>query len=347
MPVSLVKKVSNFSLRQTLFFALIFITLILLGAFGYVVIEKWHFFDALYMTVITLTTVGFSEIHALSPVGRVYTIFLILIGVGAMMTFITSFADLVVKRQVKWFLNKNTMKKDIDALSDHVIICGHSRLAATAIDELQTKGLPVVVVDCDTEKINDAKEEDLMFIHGDASKDETLQRAGVERASKIVCLMPKDSDNLYAVLAIRELNPNIFIIARAEDETGMKRMLQAGANKIISPYVVGSQKIADGLMRPHVTEFLDIATYSQIEDLVIEQILIPDNANIVGKQLSDTAITKDLNINVAAVIPQNSEMVYNPQPEYEISANDTLICFAKRQSLNELEKIIRIKDNKD
>lgn len=311
-----------------------------LGTIGYTVIEEWSVFDSLYMTVITLSTVGYSEVHILSTAGRMLTIVLIFMGVGVAMALLTTLAKTIVSQQVHWIFERKGMKTKIANLNNHIIICGYSRLSKIALNELSSKKIPVVIVEQDEEKVSEAEQAGLLYIHGDATKDEVLIEAGVEKASKVVSILPKDSDNLYVVLTVKELNPEIHIISRAEDLVGEKRLLKAGASKIISPYRAGGQKIADGLLRPYVTEFLDLATSTSSGDLFIEEILIPENSPLISKTISNSEIREKTNIIIAAIISKGGDMKYNPTASTEFSANDTLICMGYKQGFEDLGKIV-------
>ena len=314
---------------------------IIIGTLGYSIIEKWSLFDSFYMTVITLSTVGFSETHELSFHGRIFTIILIFIGVGVAMALLTTLARAIIERQVNWLFKGNYMEKEIQALKSHIIICGYSRLSHLAIAELSEKNEKVVIIENLPNKVEEAKSAGLLVVQGDATKDDILIQAGIKEASQLVSLLPKDSDNLYVALTVKELNPDVNLIVRGEDDPGIKRLIRAGANKIISPYIAGGQKIADGLLRPYVTEFLDLVLPSNAGDLAIEEILVPSNSSIINKSLIESKIREKSNIIVAAIINPDGKMEYNPSGTAIIQENDTLICLGSKDNFKKMGELIQ------
>ncbi|MCB0321506.1 MAG: potassium channel family protein, partial [Bdellovibrionales bacterium] len=268
--------------------ALIVLNLTILGSIGYMVIEGWSFFDSLYMTVITLSTVGYSETHELSTSGRLFTIVLILVGVALAGVILTKIFNHLFDQQFNIIRRRKRMLDRIGKLDNHVVFCGFGRLAQVAIRELHEHGLPLVVIDQNEMKVQEAEEMGVYAILGDATQDEVLRQAGISKAQQIVSLLPKDADNLYVILAAREINRNIYSITRAEYSTGEKRLLRAGADKVVSPYTVSGHRIADGLLRPHVMNFLDLASSGSNSDLVIEEIRIPAGSPLHGVALRDS-----------------------------------------------------------
>lgn len=264
--------------------------LILFGTLGYILIEEWNLFDSLYMTIMTMTTVGYGEVHPLSFYGRIFTIILMLLGVGLAMLVLTTTARVLLERQLYWISEGRAMQKAIDSLTGHTIFCGYSRLSRIAIQQVSDADMPLVIIDNNEDRVKSAEAAGYLAIFGDAIDEEVLIKAGIKSASRLVTLLPKDAENLYIVLSCKELNSSAYIISRAEEEVGEKRMLRAGVNRLISPYRVGGQKIADGVLRPHVTEFLDVAAAGGQSDLVIEEILIPIDSPLSGQTLVESGL---------------------------------------------------------
>jgi len=316
------------------------VTVLAFGTYGYHLLEGWSLFDSLYMTTITLSTVGFMEVHPMSQAGRAFTIGLIFVGVGVAMGLLTLAARIVIEHQITWIFERGNMQQHIDKLREHTIFCGYGRLSRFAIEKLVEGNMPIVVIDKNEEKINDAIADGHLAIHGDAAMDEVLLQAGVDRANRLVSLLATDSDNLYVILTSKELNPSLFILSRSEDELGERRLKRAGADRIISPYRVGGSKIAEGLMRPHVTEFLDIAASSGAGELEIEEILIPNDSPVQGMTLKGSNIRQKTNIIVAAIIPPSGKMVFNPSGETLIESGSTLIGMGLRSDFRELERLL-------
>lgn len=315
-------------------------TVLSLGTVGYMFIEGWSGFDALYMTVITLSTVGFEEIHPLSTGGRIFTILLIGIGVGLVMLVLTTLASKILARQLTWVFQRRRMEEQINKLQEHTIVCGFGRLSRVACEELQRAELKLVIVERDPQRCEEAEKEGLLVVKGDATLDEVLHQAGITRAKSIISLLPSDSDNLYVVLSSREINPRVFITTRAESEVGERRLKQAGASRITSPYLVGGQKIAGAVLRPHVTDFLDLASSSRKGDLQIEEICIPPGSQLVGKRLSETSLRTETNVIIAAIISHTGETIFNPSGNAVIHENSTLIGLGAKHDFAKLENMV-------
>jgi voltage-gated potassium channel len=317
-----------------------FFCVLLLGVLGFSYIEGWNLFDSLYMTVITLTTVGFQEVHPLSNSGRAFAIILIFFGFGLVTVFFSSLTQFFMSRQILWALKGRNMQDFIDKLENHTIICGYGRLAKIAALEVRKNGVDVVIIDSDEIIAEEAKEDGFLVVVGDATLDEILIEAGIKRAKRLVSLLPKGSDNLYVVLTSRELCPNLFILSRAEDEAFEKRLMRAGVTRLISPYRVGGQKIADGLIRPYVTNFLDLAASSNKANLQIEEIKIPERSPLIGRSLGEANFRQVSNIIVAAIIPRMGEMVFNPSAQALIDGGSTFIVLGEKEELHKFEKIL-------
>lgn len=311
------------------------------GVTGYVVIEGWPLLDALYMTVTTLTTVGYMEVHPLSPAGRLFTVALIVTGVGAMLFVLNTIAKHLIEHQFSRIFRGGTMQEAIDRLSQHTIFCGYSRLSQMAIDQMKETGQPFVVIERDPLKVAAASQAGIACMTGDATDEDVLRAAGVQRAKQVVTLLPKDSDNLYVILTCREVNPALYILSRADDELGEKRIRRAGADTIIFPYRIGGYRIADCLLRPHVTKFVDVASLERGKSgLLIEEILIPEGAPVQGLTLRASQIRQVTNVIVAAIIGKDGELLPGPTGDTIIEAGSVLIGIGNRASLRELEKML-------
>lgn len=315
------------------------VSVVLLGTFGFHYIESWSFFDSLYMTIITLSTVGFSEVHPLSDNGKIFAIILIGLGVGVFSVVFTTFVRKTFEMQLRRVLRRKGMHEQIDLLNDHLIFCGFGRLSRIVLPEVQDEKFRVVIVDENEEHAEEARQAGHLVVCGDATREDALIRAGVERAKSLISLLPSDADNLYVVLSARELNPDLFILSRAEEGVSEKRLKSAGADRVIAPYRIGAQKLADGLRRPYVTDFLDIAASGSHEDLVIEEIRIPKESPLIGQNLKDSGIL-DLEVMVAAIIPEGGKMSFNPAALSVLEADATLIGLGEKKNLRALERIV-------
>jgi voltage-gated potassium channel len=318
----------------------VMIVLILFGTFGYTSIEGWSFFDSLYMTVITLASIGYQEVHPLSQEGRIFTILLIFVGFGFVTVFFSAVTQVILRVQL-WRISESKRRLDtIKRLRNHTIICGFGRLSQIAALELLRNKIELVIIEHSPERAEDARSQGFLVVEGDATLDETLLLAGIKHANRLVSLLSKGSDNLYVVLTSKELCPNLFIMSRAEDETFEKRLKRAGVTRLISPYRVGGQKIADGLIRPYVTNFLDLAASNNTANLQIEEVKIPDDSPLSGFTLGKANIRRFSNIIVAAIIPVEGPMVFNPSANATIDPGSTFIVLGEKDELRKFENIL-------
>jgi voltage-gated potassium channel len=316
------------------------ISVVLVGSLGYVYFEGWTFFDSLYMTVITLASVGYMEVHPLTETGRAFTIFLIVLGFGLFTVLYTTLAQKLLQRQFLSAYRGKRMQEVIKSLSGHTIFCGYGRLTRIAAAELRQSDNKLIIIESDPQRVAEAREAGYLVIEGDATVDEVLIQAGVKRAKRLVSVLQKDSDNLYVVLTSRELSPDLFILSRTEDEAGDKRLRRAGADRLISPYRVGGQKIAEGLLRPYVTDFIDLAVSSHQGHLQIEEIRVPEQNSLNGLTLKEAALRQRVNIMIAAVISKDGRMTFNPDAETVIEGGSTFIALGLKSDLLKLESLL-------
>lgn len=321
------------------FFAFLILLNLAYGTLGFMIIEEWPWFDSLYMTAITLTTVGYGEIHPLSYEGRIFAMSVMFFGIGLVFVGFTSISQWMVERQYSLLFGGKKMIEKIQKLSNHVIICGFGRLSRIVAAELTRIGTPCVIVDKDPNRAKEARDEDYLVHEGDATLEETLQTVGIKRAKWIVSLLPKDSDNLYVVLTSKELSPGIKILSRAEDEPGEKRLSRAGASRIVFPYRAGGQKIAAVLTRPIVADFVELAVSGSSGHLQIEEVKIPDSSPLVGRSLHDAGLRSRTNVIVAAIVSNKGDMLFNPSGESPIEAGATFIALGRNEDLAKFEKI--------
>jgi voltage-gated potassium channel len=315
------------------------LAILVLGSLGFVWLEGWSFFDALYMTVTTLTTVGYGETHPLSSWGRVYNMALILAGMGVMFYIITSLARVVVEGEIAAALGKRKLLKKIKKISGHYIICGFGRIGEIITRQLKERGLPMVVVENNPELLAKLDESGYYFVPGDATKEEVLLEAGIERARGLVSVVHSDASNVYIVLTARSLNPKLFIVARAEEQGSQQKLLRAGADKVESPYEMGGRKMAHTILRPTVTTFMELAMQEGVE-WSMEEIAVGTTSAMIGLPLKDSGIRQKYELIVVAIKRGDGEMLFNPTPQTTILAGDTLILIGMRKSLEALEEIL-------
>jgi voltage-gated potassium channel len=309
------------------------------GTIGYSVIEKWSLFDSLYMTVITLTTVGYEEVHTLSREGRFFTIILVLSGVGAMFYTLGVAARMIIEGEIRDILGRKKLSKAIENLKNHYIVCGYGRMGRIICNEMAENGAPFVVVEKEPEILASIDKE-ILVLNGDATQDSVLKDAGIERARGLISVLSSDADNLYVVLSARGLNPKLKIVVRAVEEGSRHKLLRAGADNVISPYYIGALRIAHTVLKPAVVDFLEFATRSKNLELQIEEVRVKSNSSIIGKALDECGIRKELGIIIVAIKRESGEMEFNPTSTSVIRQGDTLIAMGEKTQLKVLEKLV-------
>ena len=315
------------------------VTVIAFGTLGYAMIEGWQAFDALYMTIITLATVGFKEVHELSPEGKIFTIVLIISGTGIIAYTLSSLIQFTLEGQLRKILGRKKLESRIGKLRDHYIICGYGRIGHLICREFQSRPTPFVIVEQNPNHIERLEREGCLYVEGDATDDETLQAAGIEHAKGLITAVTSDTDNVYITLTARGLNPKLFILARAGEEGAEKKLMRAGASKVISPYTIGANRMAQAILRPSVVDFIELATASEHLALQIEEIRIAADSVLAGKNLINSGIRQSMGIIIVGIKESDGKMTFNPPPEKNIEPNSVLIILGERPAISKLEKI--------
>lgn len=324
--------------QKKLFFVLFLITAIVIyGTVGYMFIEKINFLDALYMTVITLATVGYKEVKDLSINGKIFTILLIFSGFGVFTYALTTGAKIIIEGEIKEAFKKRNMKKKIDNLRDHYIICGFGRMGRIIAKELRSNNIPFVIVEKNRENL--PEEGDFLYIKGDATKDEILKGAGIERAKGLITVLSSDTENLYVVLSAKGLNPELFIVARAAEEGAEIKLKRAGADRVVSPYHIGGLRIAHTVLRPTVVDFLEFATRSEHVEIQIEEIPVQKGSILAGRTIGESDIGKGIGAIIIGIKRADGSMIFNPTSQTKIEEGDTLIVLGEAPKLLILEKM--------
>jgi voltage-gated potassium channel len=328
-------------LRRLLAPLAVLLALLAVGTIGYQVVEGWGWFDALYMTAITITTVGFLEVHPLGHAGRLFTMALALGGVFTAFYAAAAFIRAVVTGEIRTILGRQRMESQLASLNGHLVICGYGRMGRLVAEEFSAEGLSFVVIDRDPRVFEGLSIPHGIPLVGDATADDVLKKAGVERARALVSAAASDADNLYVTMSARFLNEKLLIVARAESEAAERKLLRAGANRVVSPYTIGGHRVAQAVLRPNVMDFIELATRSGHLELQIEEVEVRSGSPLVGQSLRSSPIRSELGIIIVAIRKPDGKMVFNPPPEGALEVSDLLITLGHRQQLDRLEALAR------
>jgi voltage-gated potassium channel len=324
------------AIRKKLFIPTILILLInAFGTIGYMVVEGWNFRDSLFMTVTTLTTVGYGEVHDLSPAGEVFTIVLLTLGVGIILYLLSTLAKIVLEGELKQLIGRSRLERKIKDLKNHYIVCGYGRMGRAVVDELLSKGRDIIAIE--KNPVDAGEKDNLILLEGDATKDELLERAGIQKARGLVSVLPTDAENLYVVLSARVLNPKLLIYTRAGDESSEKKILRAGADRVVSPYHAGGIRIANMILKPDVVDFIEFATRSGFLHIQLEEVKVRPGSTLEGKTLELAGIGRDLGVIILAIKKPDGEMHFNPTARTVIEHGNILIALGEKSKLDLLE----------
>lgn len=337
------ERVSNrvSKLRQrALTLSIIPILLFVIGTVGYILIEGWEWGDALYMTAITLSTVGFGEVQPLSGTGRVFTFFLIISGVGTVAYGLQVIGEAFFVEGAAEQWRQRRVMKTIEGLREHVIVCGFGRVGHSTAVALQDSGQQVVVLEREPQLVGQAQDEGFLVVEGDATSDETLKKAGIEYANSLVTCTGDDSVNLFVVLSSRALNRGLSIIARSEAHNESK-MFRAGANRVVSPHEIGGKHMANIILRPNVADFFDVVTLSSGVELWLEDLVIGADSPMVGKTVGQTDVRRETGVTLVALIRRQPRETITPDADTVLNAGDELIVLGTREQLAKLTKLAK------
>ncbi|MCB0285573.1 MAG: potassium channel protein, partial [Calditrichaeota bacterium] len=303
---------------------------------GYMLLEGWDPLDAFYMTIISITTTGFAEVRPLSPAGRVLTIFLIVAGVSSLAYLGGKAIQELLESQI---LGRRNVNKQVSKLRNHYIVCGYGRLGRPICAELIGTHSEFVVIEKNEDRIKQISDANMLYVHGDATNDDVLIQAGIKNARGLIAVLASDADNVYVTLSARELNNHIFIVTRAIGEEAEKKLIRAGANRIVKPYEIGALRMAHLLVRPGVVDFMDIVARKSGVDLALEEIMVRHGSELNGITLADSTLRQRLNIIIVAIYRTESEFIYNPKSSETIREGDRLIAIGEWENLQQLNKM--------
>jgi voltage-gated potassium channel len=327
--------------RNLIFAAVMLFLVVSMGTAGYMILEKWNFLDSLYMTVITLTTVGFSEVNPVIDQGRILTMTILISGLGVVGYLVGTLTQIVVEGQLLRIMGRKKLERQIEKLKNHIIICGYGRVGRIICEEIyRSKPTPLVVIDNDSTVTAKIEEDGHLYLLGDATEEQCLLKAGIRSAKGLATALDSEADNVYITLTAKGLKPNLFIIARAGRIGSEKKLVQAGANHVVSPHQIGGYRMAQALLRPNVTEFIDFATHDPGTGMGMEEIPVRPQSKLADVALVDSGIRKELDLIIVAIKKADGTMLFNPASHTTIQIGDTLIALGQRSSLLKLELLL-------
>lgn len=326
------------NLRKVYIFIILISCIILAGTTSYFYIENFSLFNAFYMTIITLSTVGFAEIQELSQAGRIITLCIITSGLTIGAYALGSLLKLIVEGELTRTLGRRKLDKKISSLKNHYIICGYGRIGSLIASELEKNKINFVIIENNPEIIEELTEAKYNYINMDATNEEALEEANITKAKGLATAVQSDADNVFITLTARSMNPDIFILARSSDRRTEKKLTRAGASQVILPYLIGGRRMAQALIRPTVVDFLDIALYDSKLDLTMEEILIEEESIYSEKNLIESNIRRDFGIIVIAIKKSSGQMIFNPVPQEVLNSGDILVALGKHADLLKLRK---------
>ena len=326
-------------MRNLILIVIFFITILLAGTLGYVVFEDTSFWDSMYLAAMTLTTVGYGDIVPLHPEGKVFTVFLVFTGVGLVLYAFSKFAETMVEGGLRNILERRKMKKKVALLRDHYIVCGYGRIGKIICQILKENKRHFVVIEKNEEEVKNIEADGFFALFGEASDDEILLDAGIKIAQGLIAVVSSDADNVFIILTARGLNPGLFIMARSSETLGADRkLMRAGASKVISPYYIGARRMAQLIVRPTVIDFIDLTMHAGELGLRMEELVVTEKALFANKKLIDSGIRQKHDIIVVAIKREGEEMHFNPGPDTTILAGDILVILGEHDQISELEK---------
>ncbi|MFH2060130.1 MAG: potassium channel protein [Pseudomonadota bacterium] len=327
-------------LQQITWTILIACIIFFIGIAGYMMLEGWTFLDASYMTAITLSTVGFMEVHEISDYGRIFTIVLIFTGVGYFLYLAGVVIQFIVEGEIQSILGRKRLDKKIGKLRNHYIVCGYGRIGRVLCQLIREETNDIVVIEQDDDLVELLEKNKMQYYQGNASDEELLLKAGIKNASFLVAALGTDSANVFLVLTARQLNPDIFIMARASGPSVRSKLMVAGANMVESPYDTGATSMGLKLLRPSVSNFLDVALSRKGEGIQIDEIYVPYSSRYTNVALKDSGIRQDFNLIIISIKKASGEMLFNPHFETLIEPQDTVIVMGKAIDLRKFATAI-------
>ena len=332
--------------KKLYFSLLLLFTIIIIGVTGFVQLEGYTILEALYMTIITMSTVGFREVHELSSSGKIFTILLIVVSFGTFAYSISSITLYVLDGEFRRYFKDLSITKKVNKISNHIIICGYGRNGKQAVSELTMHKKPFILIEQDSKIIEELRTEaKISFIQGDATHEKTLEKAGISRAKALITTLPKDADNMFVVLTAREMNPDLLIISRASEENSDKKLRRAGADNVIMPDKIGGAHMASLVIKPDVIEFMDYVmgqgnNAANLEEITFENL----PKEFQNKSIKDLGIRNKSGANIVGFRTPEGEYIINPSPDQVILSGTKIFVLGTENQISAFREISTQKD---
>ncbi len=320
-----------------------FVVAVIVGTIGYVVIEGWSLFDSLYMTITTIFTVGFREVYPLSTAGAVFTLVLIVGGVGVIFYGIGVLTDFIITEQLSGLFKGRAMRRKVSKLEGHHIICGYGRVGETVAYEFASRKAPFVIVEIDVENAGEAEAAGFLVVRGDARSDEVLEAAGVREAKGLVAAVGSDAENIFVTLSARVLNPSLLIVARASSEDTVSKLRRVGADHVVTPYSIGGKQMATLLLKPLVSDYLEVVTGGGEVEFLVEEFTLDELSSIVGRSIEELDVRKRTGATIVAVKRSDTGVFdTNPDPGLSLQGGDRIIALGTAAQIAGLEALMGV-----
>lgn len=328
--------------RKIRYAFVLLLLIIVAGTIGYHLLEGWPVLESFYATIVTLGTVGYGDFYPVTIKGRLFAVFLIVTGVGAMAYTFALAMEYFLEGRLEQVLGRGKMERQLKKLSHHHIICGYGKIGRLICRELAREAVDFVVIENDAAVAQEIIKDGYLHILGSATEDKTLLDAGVERAASVVCALPTDAHNLYVILAAKEINPSVFVLSRAEDEASEHRLTKVGADRVMSPYKEGGMRMALAILKPDILDFIELTTRRQSLELRMEELTVCEESPVVGKTLAESALRHEYGIIVVAIKKESGKMIFNPEASYPIEKMDKLIALGLEDDLARFSQVCQI-----
>jgi len=318
----------------------VLIAVVSLGTVGYVTLEEMDLFDAFYMTLITISTVGFGEIKPLSDGGRILTIFIIISGISVLTFTLGQVLTIFMEGELSQLLGRRKLEKQISRLKDHYIVCGYGRIGKIVSQELADDNIPFIIIEQNPNLVEILEQVRYLYINMDATTEAALLKAGIMKAKGIVTAVHSDANNVFITLSAKGLRPDIFILARSSDEENQEKLLRAGATRVVCPYLMGGRRMFQVLKRPTVMDFIDTATIDTQLGLRMEEAVVSTKSSLLGKTLIESHIRQDFGVIIVAIKKPTGEMIFNPLPTEKLEGGDVIVVIGKKEDLIRMDTVL-------